>query len=663
LVVSSFRPIAVDLYEPPKGQTLEEELPDPTSAEKNTDGARLSVWFFTLDSEPPELDRMDNTHGKREDHVHHDDKFHGGKKDYNMHHRHGREDGDEDHSKRKTKKAEKAINIGMAWIDHAIAPPPDEPFTKKDGFDIYIDGCRWLPDGTAVPAVDFKLMTMDLKKVSDDVRVCADVHSPAMCPSFHDRPYDGHIHRQEFHDGPYDPTTMLLVRIDSFDLHSAGLKVIGYAALNIFVDRDTCTKQPRDKNEQEFALNAGAFQLPVYQGPPSRKVDFTDKTLGELHPTVPCATILVRIIRAQLSDDGFSLKSANDMDIYEAEDAGLVFPAPDYEDKLYDSTRCKPSKSEKKLYSKHNESETLAPVSELVLKAEEDPEKAAELSESQEHLTDWFLSLGKPKKMIDFGYIAHYTPSIGFKFVIDRVHNMPDPGLFASIGIVKCIYSLSPPAPFYQEEKLTDEVEFTTQHDWESPQRSQKFKDGWHAYRDITMDQNLVIIIDVRSVKQKKHVSGHDDEVEVKPIGWAVLPVFTEDGYVRSDSYQVRLIKSRCTFNARRLYLISLRGVIIFCFRRMLRNVFVVCELPENLTMAQLPLFDGSPNHEIVQQMQCDGADAVIEENLDNKKGVGGGLKWGKHYSSVFVRLVDDQVRAVVSYLGRLQLMIFAFLK
>lgn len=64
--------------------------------------------------------------------------------------------------------------------------------------------------------------------------------------------------------------------------------------------------------------------------------------------------------------------------------------------------------------------------------------------------------------------------------------------------------------------------------------------DGFFHYREVPGEQNLAVILDVRSVE---FVQGSSKIVEA---GWAVIPVFFSKElklYVRSGVFQVPLIK------------------------------------------------------------------------------------------------------------------------
>ena len=73
---------------------------------------------------------------------------------------------------------------------------------------------------------------------------------------------------------------------------------------------------------QEFVLNAGAFQVPLYRAPPDTNKAFSASCLDDLLH-VPCATLLVRIVPAPRSEDGLRTLSRNDMDPSEWQAKGL----------------------------------------------------------------------------------------------------------------------------------------------------------------------------------------------------------------------------------------------------------------------------------------------------------------------------------------------------
>ena len=47
-----------------------------------------------------------------------------------------------------------ALCLQEAWIPRERIGAPYEPFTSGDGFDLYVDGCRNLPDAVTLSKVD-----------------------------------------------------------------------------------------------------------------------------------------------------------------------------------------------------------------------------------------------------------------------------------------------------------------------------------------------------------------------------------------------------------------------------------------------------------------------------------------------------------------------------
>jgi hypothetical protein len=75
--------------------------------------------------------------------------------------------------------------------------------------------------------------------------------------------------------------------------------------------------------------------------------------------------------------------------------------------------------------------------------------------------------------------------------------------------------------------------------DYTSPLRSHQLLDGYFHYRDVAGEQNLAVILDVRSVEFVRGVS------KIVESGWVVIPIFFSKDmkiYVRSGLYQCPLL-------------------------------------------------------------------------------------------------------------------------
>lgn len=107
-------------------------------------------------------------------------------------------------------------------------------------------------------------------------------------------------------------------------------------------------------------------------------------------------------------------------------------------------------------------------------------------------IDEWILSVVSSKaetEMLDMTYFAEYNSQQGFKIAVDGLHNTPNGIPF---GVV---ISLNP----NEETKRSDEIEskylsanvnFATNIDWTSPNRSIKFLDGFYHFRDIPGQSN-----------------------------------------------------------------------------------------------------------------------------------------------------------------------------
>lgn len=94
-----------------------------------------------------------------------------------------------------------------------------------------------------------------------------------------------------------------------------------------------------------------------------------------------------------------------------------------------------------------------------------------------------------------------------------------------------------------EETKSSDEIEskylsanvnFATNIDWTSPNRSIKFLDGFYHFRDIPGQSNQSVVFDVKAVE---FVGG---KMTLWEAGWTIVPIFKKHDrkmYVKSGYY------------------------------------------------------------------------------------------------------------------------------
>jgi hypothetical protein len=217
---------------------------------------------------------------------------------------------------------------------------------EGDGFDVYVDGLRFLPSNVSVCKVATKLMNSNLSVVNEEVYDAL--------PGLADFAAHPHFGQRVEYRSPhkFNPTGTLVLQVVGVDSSDQALRVVGYALLAAFSEPDQPTVQPADPNAQEYRLNAGHFQLPLYQVPPAAGGPNGDLTAAKCDgmPRVPCATLLVRVLPAAKGAGGLATLQAADVPEEEWAAAGLLVPMPKYDEGAYVNSGCLPSSAETALY-------------------------------------------------------------------------------------------------------------------------------------------------------------------------------------------------------------------------------------------------------------------------------------------------------------------------
>jgi hypothetical protein len=278
----------------------------------------------------------------------------------------------------------------LAWCDVTHVQPPQIVFDRHtDGFDLYVDAARFLPDNVTVSKVVVKLLTSSFGPIGSPMEGLGTLDCDILSPRFDlvtrfapfytgvpSSPAAGNnetVHVVRI-PAPIDPTTTAVIRVDTVESHTHNVQVAGYSVLNIFAFfSGSTTDQPGFVNPPPGAmsksaavldgsaitpsghisarseepgahysvvLNAGAFQLPVHQIPPLKSAPLHCMCLDNT-PRVPCATVLVRLSH---------IPGAASMP--ELERAVPRLPSPAYATQVYDSSRCRPMPAEVLLYPK-----------------------------------------------------------------------------------------------------------------------------------------------------------------------------------------------------------------------------------------------------------------------------------------------------------------------
>lgn len=630
------------------------------------------------------------------------------------------------------------IKQNISWLQSLTHRPSKQSVKRFDGFDIYVDQCRFLPMNTALSRVTLRLYTAHNAKQSQFLMVSKgewefnDLHSHIERPEYR--------FRCEFRGDKYllYPSLIAVFTVSCLDRFDGTMKVIGETGLNIYNQKGTLTPHPpatlvevkkrqalfeasrrkrnanvggsdsggvnagggREENanskkesnigghhlsdtdldsliDSTISLNTGCFQLPLYaQRNYSKELTVASyKRLKRL----PCATMLVRIVRPAKDRDGRAL-STTTVPPAEWANAGLISEPPQYWTGAYDSSKCIPTGPEQKLYNTLNKCKPTRVIDVIpefldenmmyhrFVKATTEADDAknggkgggkgrgsrnrplVKLDMTNDMaLDDWMrnmLLLANHKvpytissqqkihgqlrhdKLVLYPLLSPHYPYVssrGFRVSVDGVHLIDD-----SDVVVTVLTSLNPPASYYQQVPLTAGVHMTDKYNWNSYQKSPQFRSGFQHFKDVPFNENTVLIIDVRQVKRpdilvKNKFADPDAYVERTSTGMRRRHVHT--GGNAADELRQKL-ESQPT---------SLGWTILPVFKKAsdsqggLRYV--------NTGNFQLPLFEGKPDRVLLNHMLQESPIAVMKKSQARR---GSAQLRIKEWTSVFVRLVDE---------------------
>ena len=466
-------------------------------------------------------------------------------------------------------------NTPELWLDVDKSPVQRSLFARGDGFDIYIDGARQLPANVSITSVSIKVLTSG-GDLEEEVAISSlGPTSTVMNPEYN--------HRKEYRDEDlkdmdfFDPRAVIMFKVTTVvaraSLHESRLnagqrrggapndsvkKCVGYALFNAFVDRSDSTgagrKQPQDSNERDYALNEGSFQLSLTQAHPPMEFfqrKLLDAAALDEVPHTPCATLLIRVVKAKKSKDGLTTLTRVDCNEEEWASLGLLdIPPPDggYQSKAYDSQRSKPTAEERKIYDSRRTKQNkaldirVADVAREAMAAD-DPQRSRG-SFTDDEMRAWMRQklTGEPrvKSMIDFTAVNQYRPDLGVSIAIDSFVNMvpSKKGWQSGSGagsaeIYKAVYFITPPAFFKENPPLTEDAHFTRELDLDSPLTAPRYRDGLVDFRNLAFNESTLLLIEVRRMrkmgKKRKGLPLGSGFYEIAPPSegyWTAIPLF-----------------------------------------------------------------------------------------------------------------------------------------
>ncbi|XP_043555057.1 uncharacterized protein LOC122554308 [Chiloscyllium plagiosum] len=423
----------------------------------------------------------------------------------------------------------------VAYIYQVRPYPLSAPFNAGDGFDLYIDGARFLPDAVTISRVTGRIFDRNYNQIGPDIATKIDLNSNIFRPF-----YNYHV---EIRNPQISPSATLLLKVYSIDRFSLRLVLIGWAALNIFVESGYETSPKVDSAVVQISLNEGPHQLRLYyDGPdPDKPLSVNAVTLRGRY--IPCATLLVRLVKAQV-DKKLQALERNNVPKTEWVELGLFQPMPNYDDKVYFSDKVRPTVGENELYhAMVNRSVVLVrEIVPLIASSKEEELGTDDEIENWIHKTLSRLTDVKPLSF-NLTYITRYLSTFGIKLSVDGAKNVP----WTNFTLVHC--SCSPPGAYYFGSAWIryDPPVFIENIDFSSLQKCPKWLDNFKSFPRRVYHEYLTVIFHLCEVAVSSLEEG-TLTFDLKDQAWSALQVFSK-GYCNTAVYQLPLYQGAPTQN------------------------------------------------------------------------------------------------------------------
>ncbi|XP_053100271.1 coiled-coil domain-containing protein 17 isoform X3 [Hemicordylus capensis] len=430
-----------------------------------------------------------------------------------------------------------------AFIHHVRETPPLEPFHSGDGFDLYIDGARFLPDDVTVTKVTARIFTSGFHQIGPDISTGIDLNSSIFDPFYN--------YSIEIRELVITPCATLLLKVYSTD-HSR-LILIGWAALNLFVESGTHTVPEPGAKGIQVSLNDGAHQLRIFHNSPCLDQPFSTRIVTSTGRYVPCATLLVRISKAPV-DSSHQTLQRNIVPQTNWAKLGLFQPRPDYSDGVYYSDSAKPTAGESCFY-KAMANRSVISVREIVHRLAGHDNSLS----TDEELSAWIHQKliqvpGSSPQPFILTYVSKYIPAYGVKFAVDRAMNL------SWAGLTMAHFCFNPPGAFYFGNQWLkyDYPIFVEELDINSYQKWPAWLDGFKSCPHRVYHEYSTVIIhlyesvvnpaqglwgqneDVHTAQRKIMLRKEQFRHTVGSEAWTALHVFSR-GYCNTGIYQLPL--------------------------------------------------------------------------------------------------------------------------
>lgn len=541
-----------------------------------------------------------------------------------------------------------------AFIKNSDPQYKDQMFNKGSGIDVYIDGCRFLPDNATVTKIIVRFLNSELTDVVSFQGGRPELDSDIYNPIFN--------FRQELRAPNFDPTLMMYITFITFDERGRIKQpsILGYSMFNLFINRKT-KQQPLDRGEfEDTILQDGCYQIPIYCQPFVKENPFYVKTC-EKYDKLPASSVLIRIHKSPISEDGLKNLSINTPgfeDKKKKEEYGIWRLPPKYSTGAYNSAMCGARQSEIELAELRKKRPAVESRGEVLNKLKPIYQSVV-ANKTDKSFTGVVPDLGSLKRLASIQENIDKLRADSQQ-KIDSMKDIPEVDQKASPSgsqrsLMKSKTKLEEALEEREEEEVYLILDTLFAYKPTLPFLNLKFfskyrEDAGGGFKFIIdglhnlPDRGFYMTSYALNPPGEYHVSGKTEGIRINTnFDWdrsTAKTLFYNEGYVKF---------SRIPFDTNLHFIVEISSVDLPAFKEptvtpkawTILPIFVIDEFSKqgyvNSNVYVLPLFEGKIKPELAQELQGSDPWAKIESLVSSKK--------IKYYgsSSVYCRLLDFQ--------------------
>ncbi|XP_066454056.1 coiled-coil domain-containing protein 17 isoform X2 [Eleutherodactylus coqui] len=355
------------------------------------------------------------------------------------------------------------------YVPRSRRAPAADSYQSDDIIRLFIDGARFLPDAVTVTRVTGRIFDRNYDQIGPDICTTIDLNSDIFQPSYN--------YSVEIKSPNVPPTATLLLKVSTIDRFARDLTLIGWAAINLFVESGTARVPKSDSGDVQIAVNEGAHQIRLYHRRPPTDQPCSVESLTSSGCIVPCATLLLCITKAGAPETSRG--------------------RPEYSQGVYFSSTAQPTPGETQLYR--------AMVNRSMVRVREVIPLLAGGSlrglVADELLSDWVTKTFNEKmkeapRPFRLCCVSPYLAMSGLKVSVDSANNLP------WSGFTVAHICFNPPAAFYYGDPWMRYDRAAPIHDidMDSHQHCPVWRDGFKTFTRRVFHKHLTLIIHLHEI-------------------------------------------------------------------------------------------------------------------------------------------------------------------